>query len=161
VVLSRENGAVTTDHTLTAIDGALRDYETSGDAMRWTAKRVICDSGQPLMPVPWNGLRHGTYYVKVLQVDCYAVTVDVTIGDVEMTMTMTPAPDGTVPWPPPQAALDGTHKAMVTYLAGIVPAGARQHRRRCRTCNSWGNPPPSAGKYAPGPKAARMRGRRR
>jgi hypothetical protein len=45
---------VTTDSTLAAIDGALRDYETSGDAMRWVpeAGKVICDGGQPLQLLP-------------------------------------------------------------------------------------------------------------
>jgi hypothetical protein len=45
---------VSTDATLAAIDGALQDFETSGDAMRWTPVpgRVICDGGQPLMPGP-------------------------------------------------------------------------------------------------------------
>lgn len=37
-----------TADVLASIDGALHDYQTSGDAMRWTADRVICDGGRPL-----------------------------------------------------------------------------------------------------------------
>lgn len=41
------------DGTLTAIDGALEDWGTSKDAMRWQpeVERVICDGGRALMPV--------------------------------------------------------------------------------------------------------------
>lgn len=33
---------------LDVIDGVLRDYETSSDAMRWVPGCVICDGGKPL-----------------------------------------------------------------------------------------------------------------
>ena len=33
---------------LDAIDGALRDYDLSADAMRWAPEPVICDGGRPL-----------------------------------------------------------------------------------------------------------------
>lgn len=35
------------DHTLGLIDGAIRDYETSGDAMRWTPEHAA----EPALPL--------------------------------------------------------------------------------------------------------------
>lgn len=58
---------MTIDATLAAIDGALEDWGTSGDAMRWQPDpgRVICDGGSPLWPERYSELRHGTYHVRV------------------------------------------------------------------------------------------------
>jgi hypothetical protein len=48
---------------LDAIDGALEDWSTSEDAMRWKPelRRVICDGGKPLQPELWNSWRHARF----------------------------------------------------------------------------------------------------
>lgn len=56
---------MTVDSTLAAIDGALEDWGTSGDAMRWQPDRVICDEGRPLWPERWSPWKHGIYRYSV------------------------------------------------------------------------------------------------
>lgn len=148
-----------TTGVLASIDGALRDYGTSGDAMRWAPEREAADGWEVtsgfLAYMDDDGMLH--------RWPPEPVTVSVTIGGVEMSMTMTPG-SGTAPWPPPQSALDHTHRAMLDYLAGWgdrMAHSCRRHRNHCAVCHPAGNPPPSAGHCKPGPKAARMRGRRR
>ena len=58
---------MSTDTVLAAIDGALEDQGTSGDAMRWQPDpgRVICDGGRPLWPERWNVWRHGALSYRI------------------------------------------------------------------------------------------------
>jgi hypothetical protein len=129
---------VSTDTVLAAIDGALADLETSADAMRWQPEpdRVICDGGRPLWPERYGVLRHESYQIYVTRfVPDWALTA--------------------------ASQVEPQYDGIIDFLAGPGPLDAAQHPRQHIRCNPAGNPLPLAGKYKPGPKAARMQGRRR
>lgn len=162
---------MTVDATLAAIDGALEDWGTSGDAMRWQPDpdRVICDGGRPFWPERWNVWRHGTYQLAV----SYAPFTEFGRPPVLNPAAM-PCADflresllSFARWgeayilaarPLVEAfsaageqMLEFGHQlAMATEKAfGIPPSllgiGGHEHRTaRCRTCNPAGNPRPLA-----------------
>jgi hypothetical protein len=114
------------DQTVALIDNAVRDWETSGDAMRWAPTRP-----RPLGATPPPGT--------------LSLTVDIR-GLVKAFQQL-------------QSVAEAVgHRLTVAFLD---PRQRRAHRKRCRVCNPAGNPPPLAGKYKPGPKAARLQGSKR
>ena len=147
-------GAVTADHTLTTIGAVLEDYEASTDAMRWAPDRVICDGGGVLRiesrygpSVIPAGLSHYEFAVRVIE--SFALW-----GSAYIEAATPVIRAFTEAWNKLAAAY--SHDLSVSFLG---PAEKRRHRRRCRRCNPWGNPKPSAGQFKPGPKAARTRRR--
>jgi hypothetical protein len=146
---------------LTAIDGALHDLETSEDAMRWNPEpgRVICDGGKPLVPGRWNPWRHGDWYCRITTVPPPVFTDGQIAAVREFGRSI-------------QQFADNALKAYAQASAGFwLPFTRMAHvidrqrdprgHIRCRECNPAGNPPPLAASFGPGPKAARMQGRRK
>lgn len=131
--------------TLEAIDGALRDWSMSQDAMRWA-------------PEP-NSAAEGTGRPQVL------ITVDTTHANAalqhltQQIQQLATAIAG--PLVPMLRKATEAFAPLIKLQAHAHDAAQRPrwHRRHCATCNPAGNPPPLAGKYKPGPKAARMRRR--
>jgi len=123
------------DATLAAIDGALADY-TSDDAMRWSPDP---ERAAPSLP-PAGAL--------------FRVLVGVSMEEFGRAM---------------QHLTAAITPAFTKFSRFVIKAGhaldvaerPRWHRRHCRACNPRGFPPPEPGKFRPGPKAARIRGRRR
>ena len=144
----------TTSSTIATIDGALRDYEASADAMRWAPDRVICDGGG-VLPIESRdgpsvipaGLPPREFAVRVIE--SFALW-----GSAYIEAATPVIRAFAEAWNKLAAA--SSHDLSVSFLS---PANKRRHRRRCRRCNPWGNPKPSAGQFRPGPKAARMRRR--
>lgn len=143
------------DGTLTAIDGALADWGTSKDAMRWQPEpgRVICDGGRPLMPrarPPFPGgvipgftsdsdlipviLEPGTAFVPAALMVSFQVDVGPFIEQMNrlgrmITRTLGPALE---------RIMDPVCQMAHTVDAVYYP---RKHIR-CRRCNPAGNPRP-------------------
>lgn len=142
------------DATLEAIDGALRDWGMSQDAMRWTPEPTPVGDGaerpQVLVTIDTSqavaALQHLSRQLQQL-----ATT---TIGPLVPTLRNTAEAFAPLLKSQAKAAAHLLH----AYDAAQRP---RWHRRRCATCNPAGNPPPLAGKFKSGPKAARMRRRNR
>lgn len=140
---------MTVDSTLAAIDGALDDWGTSGDAMRWTPDpgRVICDGGRPLWPERWNVWRRGDWSYRVTAIGAAALPPSVNVEfrfDVEPFNQAMAAAGRAL-------AVFGHDLSIATAKAFGVPPhllGIGGHERsrvaRCRRCNPAGNPFPLA-----------------
>jgi hypothetical protein len=126
---------------LDTIDGALGDWATSGDAMRWSPEPGKVPAGLP-------GFQE--------QISLEALTrLAEAVRPVMMSMAQ--FAEGMRSVGDAILGLKGVQASFVIYdeCCLLVPCASA----RCRACNPRGNPPPVAGKYKPGPKAARMRRR--
>jgi hypothetical protein len=172
---------VTVDATLAAIDGALADWDTSGDAMRWNPDpaldRVICDGGRPLWPERWSLWRHGTWSYRVTPivldpaampradflrefVASFALLGQAYIRAAEPAIQSFSEAVG-------RAALAASHGVAldVAKAFGVRPSllgiGGHDHSpARCRRCNPAGNPLPltvDGGAYRRRQRARRRR----
>jgi hypothetical protein len=149
------------DLILAAIDGALADHETSADAMRWSPDRVICDGGRPLMPAPPSALLGlGSMDPACLGAIFQPVSLSISADFSQFAAAMQRMAEAVV-----ESLIPASKRAtaFVSRLAHELDRRERPrwHLRNCRTCNPRGNPPPEAGRFKPGPKAARVQGRRR
>lgn len=137
------------DATLAAIDGALQDWGTSEDAMRWQPEheRVICDDGRPLMPVRQPPNFWAICPEPYVQINAYAESFQ--RAAVSFSVDVQPFIEGL------KRACDAITRAFLTACpAAVEPftrlahsAHAIQYPRqhiRCSRCNPAGNPKPLA-----------------
>lgn len=134
---------------LGAIDGALRDYETGPDAMRWTADPAARQSIA-------IGADAGVSAAVFLDIQATATQFGARLAEVGTGLRQVYAVLGKA-----VGTMSGSlNEFGVRWTHAIARENDRRHRVRCGYCNPAGNPPPVAGKYGPGPKAARMHRRR-
>ena len=117
---------------LDAIDGALRDYDTSHDAMRWVPDRVICDGGQPLR-IGW----HQPGSITVLTPTVIAVDDATAAAFTALAQRFQALGRATVDmWEPAAKA--------IADLAHAIDRGINPglHNRWCARCRPLANPRP-------------------
>lgn len=110
---------------LDSIDGTLRDYETSADAMRWTPDPppVTVRDETERVYLEWN------HVISAEALTEFGRQISA------MFSQMTAAP----------GAMSVPLAKMAAAVAHARAAQDRKHRIRCRTCNPAGNPPPFPG----------------
>lgn len=147
------------DGTLDLIDGALRDYELSSDAMRWQPDRAACDG---------TGYTRGGASRTEGRIGLQGMTASLVIYDEVTTFTAAVGDAG-------NAYLQAVGPAVRSFVGAfqsvteaiVVKIGHDFHRAyyprqhvRCRECHPIANPRPlaiSGAKYRRKQKARRRR----
>lgn len=116
---------MSTDAVLDSIDGALRDFEVSNDAMRWT----------PNPPPVVKRDETQQVYLEAYRVFNAEALAEFGRRMNAMFIQFTQA----------VGAMSVPLAKMAAVVAHAQAAQDRRHRIRCRTCNPAGNPPPTPG----------------